>query len=107
MKSLYLILSSATLLSLSSCSNSTAVADNTNPVIANKDYPVAHQYQSSMTQVISPYKPHNVIDVKGLKPGHLARDPSTAKRDKAGNSVISTAKIFLIPEFKAGLATQN
>ena len=101
MKSIYLILSSISLLALASCSSSTTVSNDLNPVIADKNYPAAHQYKNSTVRVISPYRPYNVIDVKGMKPGHLARDTSTAKRDKAGKPITSTAKIFRIPEFKS------
>ncbi|WP_129589808.1 hypothetical protein [Rubritalea profundi] len=101
MKPIYVILSSISLLTLASCSSSTTVANNLNPVIGDKNYPAAYQYKTSTTQVISPYRPHNVIDVKGMRPGHLARDTSTAKRDKAGKPIISTAKIFRIPELKS------
>jgi hypothetical protein len=107
MKSIYLILSSIPLLTLASCSSSTTVASNLNPVIADKNYPAAHQYKTSKTQVISPYRPHNVIDVKGMKPGHLARDTSTAKIDTSGKPITSTAKIFRIPEFKVNSTPKN
>ncbi|MEO1856126.1 MAG: hypothetical protein ABGY95_02005 [Rubritalea sp.] len=100
MKSIYLILSSVSLLTLASCSNSSPTDSDLNPVIADKNYPSAFQYKTSKNQVISPYRPYNVIDVKGMKPGHLSRDPSTAKKDKAGKPIPSTAKIFRIPEFK-------
>jgi hypothetical protein len=48
-----------------------------------------------------------VIDVKGMKPGHLARDTSTAKIDTSGKPITSTAKIFRIPEFKANSTPKN
>ena len=107
MKNIHLILSGVSIFALASCSNNTTITDNLNPVVADKKFPAAYQYQNSQTQVISPYKPHNVINVKGLKPGHLARDTSTAKLDSAGKPITSTAKIFRIPDFKAADTTQN
>jgi hypothetical protein len=107
MKKHYLIFSSIPLLLLASCSNTTTVAGDLNPVLADKNFPTAHQYQNSSTQVISPYRPHNVINVKGIKSGHLARDTSTAKLDSAGKPITSTAKIFRIPEFKKTSAAKN
>jgi hypothetical protein len=38
-------------------------------------YPAA-QKTTNPSQVISPYPPHNVIDVEGFRSGQLARDPS-------------------------------
>jgi hypothetical protein len=43
-----------------------------------QEYPVARR-TSNPDQVISPYAPYNVIDVKGFKHGALARDPSNKK----------------------------
>jgi hypothetical protein len=99
MKKLYYLLSLLPICIFSSCANSGDSVNDLNPVVADKNFPVAHQYKTSTTQVISPYRPHNVVNVKGMKPGHLARDTSTAKRDKNGKPIISTAKIFRIPEF--------
>lgn len=39
------------------------------------EYPTA-QRTANPNQVISPYPPHNVIDVEGFTSGQLARDPS-------------------------------
>lgn len=48
--------------------------------------------------VISPYRPYNIIDVKGYRKGDIAGDPSTAKTDpKTGKIIESTAKYFRIP----------
>jgi len=41
-------------------------------------YPLATR-SSKPNQVISPYPPHNVIDVTGFKSGDLARDPGNRK----------------------------
>lgn len=61
-------------------------------------YPLATPIQGRSGQVISPFKPHNVIDVRGYRSGQLARDPSTAPIDPAtGKPDINQAKIFEIP----------
>ncbi len=61
-------------------------------------YPLATPIAGTTKQVISPYKPHNVIDVAGYRTGQLARDPSTAPIDKTtGKPDINKAKIFEIP----------
>ena len=108
MRNITLTLSSLSLLVLASCTGTSTVTsgDDVNPIIADKKFPVAFQYQNSTSQVISPYRPYNVINVKGLKTGHLARDPSTAKINrKTGKPNIATAKIFRIPELKKSKAT--
>jgi len=61
------------------------------------DYPLATPIAGTTTQVISPYKPHNVIDVKGYRSGQLARDPSTAPIGSDGKPDVNKAKIFEIP----------
>jgi len=45
---------------------------------ATGDYPVARP-TTTPNQVISPFEPHNVIDVEGFRSGQLARDPSNKK----------------------------
>lgn len=60
-------------------------------------YPLATPIAGTTNQVISPYKPHNVIDVKGFRTGQLARDPSTAPLGPDGKPDISKAKIFEMP----------
>ena len=40
-----------------------------------KNYPTATATENQ-NLVISPYKPHNVIDVRGFQSGQLAKDPS-------------------------------
>lgn len=48
--------------------------------------------------VISPYRPYNVIDVKGYKSGSIVGDPSTAKVNPAtGKPEPNTSKYFRIP----------
>ncbi len=48
--------------------------------------------------VISPFKPYNVIDVKGYKSGDIVGDPSTAKVNPTTGKVdLTTAKHFRIP----------
>ena len=62
------------------------------------DYPLATPHPTEKNRVISPFKPHNVIDVKGLRSGQLAWDPSTAPIDPStGKLDLSQAKIFEIP----------
>lgn len=109
MKILLLSISLLSLVGFNSCSpTTTTVSDATNPVAKDKNYPVAFQYENSTSQVISPYKPHNVIDVSKIKAGHLARDTSTAKIDKAtGKPIISTAKIFRVPSLTSSPASSN
>lgn len=81
---------------LASCAHtSSSENDNINPVIKDKSYPAAHYHSKNV--VISPFKPYNLIDVKGITPGHLARDMSTADTDSNGNAIVSSAKIFQIP----------
>ena len=47
--------------------------------------------------VISPYRPYNLIDVKGYKSGEIVGDPSTATLDSAGKPIPSTIKNFRLP----------
>ena len=62
------------------------------------DYPLATRIEGKKAQVISPYKPHNLIDVKGFRSGQLARDPSTAPLDPTtGKPDMAQAKIFELP----------
>ena len=97
MKSSILVL--LTIAALCSCTNSTSTSgsETVNPVLLDKNYPSAHPVEGDRNKVISPYRPYNIISVKGLKPGHLARDISTAKKDANGKPIESTAKIFRIP----------
>jgi len=58
-------------------------------------------YAHDKGYVISPYPPYNVLNVKHLRPGNAAYDPTTAKVDaKTGKPDLSTAKIFIVPEPK-------
>lgn len=52
--------------------------NNTQPAPERKEYPVATR-TTKAHEVISPYQPHNVIDVEGFSSGQLARDPSNGK----------------------------
>lgn len=48
--------------------------------------------------VVSPYRPYNVIDVKGYKSGDIVGDPSTASvNPKTGKLDARTARHFRIP----------
>ncbi len=61
--------------------------------------PVGHRTpDAKANMVISPYRPHNVIDVKGYRSGDIVGDPSTAKADPAtGKLNLNTSKRFRIP----------
>ena len=87
------------LVALISCTtdSQTNSADITNPVLKDSKYPSAFPVKGDRNKVISPYRPYNIINIKGLKPGHFARDISTAKKDANGKAITSSAKIFLIP----------
>jgi len=68
---------------------------NLDPRYAQK-FPTAWNLKKG--QVISPFKPHNVLDVSHLRAGMLARDPFTAKVNKeTGKPDINTALIFRVP----------
>lgn len=97
MKKLALTLLAASVSLLASCASSSSGSsdDNINPVIKDKSYPSAHPYKKNI--VISPYRPHNLINVKGIKPGHFARDMSTADKGSDGKPIVSSAKIFKVP----------
>ncbi|MGB0991122.1 MAG: hypothetical protein ACPG32_01475 [Akkermansiaceae bacterium] len=66
---------------------------------ATKNYPVAHPHpEGKANYVVSPYRPYNVIDVKGYRSGDIVGDPSTAKvNPTTGKIDASTAKHFRIP----------
>lgn len=91
--------STLTFISLSSCTTDPKTGDVEliNPVLADPNYPDAFPVAGEKYKVISPYKPHNVINVKGSNPGHLVRDMSTAKTGADGKPDASTAKIFRLP----------
>lgn len=97
MKLFSLSIATAMLAVLSSCGPSSTTPDS-KVSLAGK-YPIAHFNKGSKTHVVSPYKPHNLIDVSDIRRGHLARDPSTAEIDsKTGKPIYGTGKIFRIPE---------
>lgn len=50
----------------------------TEPTHAPRDYPIAKP-TNQPGEVISPFEPDRIIDVKGFKSGVLARDPNTQK----------------------------
>lgn len=96
MKKIALTLVAVSFSLFSSCTNSASNKnDITNPALKNKNYPVAHPHSKNI--VISPYKPYNLINVKGIKPGQFARDMSTADMGSDGKPVTSSAKIFQVP----------
>ena len=96
---LTLSLGAIALLHFSSCTTDPKTGDVEliNPVLIDPNYPDAYPVEGDSNKVISPFKPHNVINVKGVAPGHLARDMSTAKLGPDGKPDTSSAKIFRIP----------
>jgi hypothetical protein len=99
-KHLTLSLALLSLWAFSSCSTDPKTGDVElvlNPVLLDPNYPDAYPVDGDPNKVISPFKPHNVINVKGVKPGHLAKDMSTAEMGIDGKPDASTAKIFRIP----------
>lgn len=96
-------LGSATLLALASCSNSTSpsssAATGTRPAStmpgaqADQSFPEAHKTDKP-GQVISPYPPHNLIDV--------TRNPKTGQPFRSGEFAVDPSepnnpRIFRIP----------
>lgn len=68
------------------------------PVVDNLNVPVARPLPDGQkNKVISPYRPYNVIDVKGYRSGDIVGDPSTGTIDAKGKLVPGTAKHFRIP----------
>lgn len=51
---------------------------NPEPPRTRDTYPTAER-TANPYQVLSPYKPYNVIDVEGFRSGQLAKDPSNGK----------------------------
>jgi len=63
----------------------------------DKKFPLAFYHKPGF--VISPFKPYNILNVKHLRPGQLARDPFTAVVDpRTGKRAMDTARIFRVPE---------
>lgn len=48
------------------------------PPAPTPDYPTGYATDTPGI-VVSPYKPHNKVNVKGFQPGTLAKDPTTGK----------------------------
>lgn len=48
------------------------------PQVDAEDYPTGY-ITNTPGIVVSPYKPHNKVNVKGFNPGQLAKDPTTGK----------------------------
>jgi len=48
------------------------------PQVNTQDYPAGYITETPGI-VISPYEPNNKVNVKGFKPGQLAKDPTTGK----------------------------
>ncbi len=66
---------------------------------SNISVPTGHpDPQNRPNMVVSPYRPYNIIDVKGYKSGEIVGDPSTAKvNPSTGRPDLSTSKHFRIP----------
>ena len=96
---LLLITASAACLIPACSSNQGSGAVPAPEVAALNKIPLARPHPTGKkNMVISPYRPYNIIDVKGYRKGDIAGDPSTAKTDpKTGKIIESTAKYFRIP----------
>lgn len=84
----------------SACSPSTGSGTVPAPEVPDlNDIPVGRPDPTGRkNMVISPYRPYNLIDVKGYRSGDIAGDPSTARTDpKTGKIIESTSKYFRIP----------
>ena len=76
------------------------------PVVdySKKKYPMGFAHGKG--QVISPFFPYNILNVSHLRPGDLARDPTTAKVNPTTRKAdLSTAKIFRVPPPKKSKPT--
>ncbi|NWK54856.1 hypothetical protein HW115_04500 [Verrucomicrobiaceae bacterium N1E253] len=83
-----------------SCGSTTGTGTVPAPDVPDlKDVPVGRPDPlGRKNMVISPFRPYNLIDVKGYQSGDVVGDPSTARRDpKTGKIIESTSKYFLIP----------
>ncbi|MFK7911297.1 MAG: hypothetical protein AB8F34_11955 [Akkermansiaceae bacterium] len=69
------------------------------PSVDVANVPVGHpDPQGRANMVVSPYRPYNVIDVKGYRSGEIVGDPSTAKvNPTTGKYDSSSAKYFRVP----------
>ena len=102
---LYFSFVSAAAVLMSSCASSTVSGSSDGatvpaPTVVNIDrLPLAKPDPNGRKNlVISPYRPYNLIDVKGYRSGSVAGDPSTARLDpKTGKPIASTAKMFRLP----------
>jgi len=91
MKALILTILSASLISTSFAQQTVAT-----PAVKEVAIPTAYYHKQGF--VISPYRPYNILEVKHLKVGSIAYDPTTATKDqKTGKAIMSTAKKFRVP----------
>lgn len=69
------------------------------PAVEDSNIPVGRPDPNGRkNMVISPYRPYNLIDVKGYRSGEVVGDPSTAKVDPTtGKLDARTAKFFRVP----------
>lgn len=61
-----------------STSRQSAYQNQTAPTIPSSNYPVAVKTET-VGYVKSPYSPYNVVDVRGIPAGKLAKEPGTEK----------------------------
>lgn len=68
-------------------------------VDAHRNIPTGHpDPQGRPNMIVSPYRPYNIIDVKGYRSGDIVGDPSTAKvNPSTGKLDMKTSKHFRIP----------
>ncbi len=68
-------------------------------VASQRRVPMGHpDPQGRPNMVVSPFRPYNIIDVKGYRSGDIVGDPSTAKVNATtGKLDTNTSKRFRIP----------
>ncbi len=94
-------------ISLSSCADVPGTSNNPGssgaevpaPRINIAKVPTGHPHpEGKANMVVSPYRPYNVIDIKGYRSGDIVGDPSTGKaHPTTGVLIPGTAKCFRIP----------
>ena len=99
MKTTLLIMTAGVAVLISACSQSQSSGTVPAPNVPDlNDIPVGRPDPAGRkNMVISPFRPYNIIDVKGYRSGDIAGDPSTAKRDASGKIIESTSKYFRLP----------
>ena len=101
MKTILIIITAASAILFSACTPTAGGGSGSVPAPEVTDLssiPVGRPHPTGQKNlVISPYRPYNLIDVKGYRSGEVVGDPSTAKRDASGKVIESTSKYFLVP----------